>query len=399
MLENHENLKFLVGNYENIRERKRIPMMKIFSEKVMVFLKNLSFEILNDPKCIQYKDLAAFGVWCRETHLKSVKKKYKDAEISYGRGLVFHISPSNIPLMFAYSLAAGLLAGNINLVRVPSKRFEQVDYLCGLMNEMLQNKHVDLKPYVNCVHYPRDMQDITCDFSLSCDVRVIWGGDDSISNIRSFALKPKAYDVLFSDRYSICVINSDKWIQANGKDKIVRGFYNDTYLNDQNTCSSPKFVLWTGENVEKSRYQFWNILERIVKEEYDFKAIQAVNKLEAFHKLIEKVPHISICSTNNLIVRIWSDKISDCLLDGTPGGGFFVESSSNNLSVLEPILGQKCQTLSYFGLNLDDVENLLSTVGPWGVDRVVPIGRTLDFSLNWDGYDLIRSMSRMIEMI
>ena len=36
---------------------------------------------------------------------------------------------------------------------------------------------------------------------------------------------------------------------------------------------------------------------------------------------------------------------------------------------------------------------------PRGVDRIVPIGRTMDFSLMWDGYDLIRSMSRRIDAL
>ena len=36
------------------------------------------------------------------------------------------------------------------------------------------------------------------------------------------------------------------------------------------------------------------------------------------------------------------------------------------------------------------------TIIPKGIDRVVPLGRTLDFSLNWDGYDLIYSMSRVL---
>ena len=31
-----------------------------------------------------------------------------------------------------------------------------------------------------------------------------------------------------------------------------------------------------------------------------------------------------------------------------------------------------------------------------GIDRVVPFGKTLDIGLVWDGYDLIREMSRKI---
>ena len=34
---------------------------------------------------------------------------------------------------------------------------------------------------------------------------------------------------------------------------------------------------------------------------------------------------------------------------------------------------------------------------PRGVDRIVPVGRTLDFALVWDGHDLIRELSRVVD--
>ena len=45
--------------------------------------------------------------------------------------------------------------------------------------------------------------DATKHFSLHCDVRVIWGGDQTINNIRKNAIDPRAFDVTFSDRFSI----------------------------------------------------------------------------------------------------------------------------------------------------------------------------------------------------
>ena len=44
-----------------------------------------------------------------------------------GRGIVFHITPSNVPLNFAYSWLSGILSGNLNIVRVASKKSEQMD--------------------------------------------------------------------------------------------------------------------------------------------------------------------------------------------------------------------------------------------------------------------------------
>jgi len=33
-----------------------------------------------------------------------------------------------------------------------------------------------------------------------------------------------------------------------------------------------------------------------------------------------------------------------------------------------------------------------------GIDRIVPIGQALDLGLVWDGYDVINSLSRIIEV-
>jgi hypothetical protein len=33
-----------------------------------------------------------------------------------------------------------------------------------------------------------------------------------------------------------------------------------------------------------------------------------------------------------------------------------------------------------------------------GVDRIVPIGKTMDFDLIWDGYDLIERFTRTIDL-
>ena len=33
-----------------------------------------------------------------------------------------------------------------------------------------------------------------------------------------------------------------------------------------------------------------------------------------------------------------------------------------------------------------------------GIDRIVPIGSALDISLNWDGFDLNKSLTRVIEI-
>jgi hypothetical protein len=151
--------------------------------------------------------------------------------------------------------------------------------------------------------------------------------------------------------------------------------------------------------VEEARNSFWCFLEDIVRAEYSLDGIQSVRKLEQFHLMINKFPNVKLCSTNNYIVRIWTADMQPELMDYRPGSGFFVESRANDLTALAPLLEHGCQTLSYYGVEKSAFNGFMKEVRPRGIDRIVPIGNTLDFSLTWDGYDIIGSLSRKIDIV
>ena len=48
---------------------------------------------------------------------------------------------------------------------------------------------------------------------------------------------------------------------------------------------------------------------------------------------------------------------------------------------------------------MNEIKNFINGNNPRGVDRVVPIGQSLHISLDWDGYDIIKSLSRGINII
>ena len=43
--------------------------------------------------------------------------------------MIFHVCPSNVPTNFIYSFFFGLLSGNSNIVKVPSKNFSEKDII------------------------------------------------------------------------------------------------------------------------------------------------------------------------------------------------------------------------------------------------------------------------------
>ena len=99
------------------------------------------------------------------------------------------------------------------------------------------------------------------------------------------------------------------------------------------------------------------------------------------------------------VTRLHVDHIDKELMDYKYNSGFFFENDIDNLSEIVDVCDVRCQTLTYFGVKEEDFRTFLEKARPWGIDRIVPIGKSMDFSLIWDGYDLIRQMSRRITII
>ncbi len=101
---------------------------------------------------------------------------------------------------------------------------------------------------------------------------------------------------------------------------------------------------------------------------------------------------------DNYLVRVEIDKIDSEIPTYFSNSGYFLEYVANDISEILPICTERLQTLSYYGVEKSTIETFCRTARPKGIDRIVPIGRTLDFSLVWDGYDLIKEMSREINI-
>ena len=122
MQNNFKNINFLkeitTPEYESFL---KLQPMVPFSQDIINYLNALSKEIKQDPRLRQYPDVAGFSFFCRKANILQLKKQfYKGNLTKLGRGIVFHITPSNVPVNFAFSLVMGLLSGNSNIVRVPS---------------------------------------------------------------------------------------------------------------------------------------------------------------------------------------------------------------------------------------------------------------------------------------
>lgn len=390
-----DKIQFLTGGPDILEDIVNAPPLTPFSKEAAGYLDSVSKAILADKESRSYPDVVTFAFWCRKANLEALRKQCGDVDGRIGRGVTFHIAPSNVAVNFAYSLAAGLLAGNANIVRLSSKFFEQERIICRAMAGSMSG---DFRRYVCLIKYPHS-GGITDYLSSLCDTRIIWGGDDTIEAVRRSPLKARASEITFADRFSICVIDSDAYLKAENKDAVAEGFYNDTYLNDQNACTSPRIIVWTGGRASEAQDVFWSVLAEAVKKRYVLQPVQAVQKYLKFCLQSSEGGASLTDNKDNSIYRVKVEKLTPDTADRCGNSGYFIEYHAKELKDIVPVLTERCQTVSYCGIDRDLIAGTVIESGAGGADRIVPIGKTLDFSLVWDGYDLIRSLSRKIEVL
>lgn len=397
-----QNIKFLFPVNNNIDALVNHKSFIPFEEKICEFLNEVSKMIMKDSEAKQYPDVITFGFFCRKANIEQIKKSYGvQLQDRLGRGLTFHVAPSNVPINFAYTLVSGLLSGNRCIVRASSKDFPQTKLLCRIFNTVAENSAFsEIKNIFSVIMYEHN-EEITENLSSIADIRIIWGGDNTIAEIRKAPLKPRAFDITFADRYSFAIYNADFVLAKNESEmkKIAQDFYNDTYLYDQNACSSPRLIVWLGkeENCIEAKEKFWKAVHENIFAKYAPAPILVVNKLSEQYKCAVELEGIKIeHSEDNLITRIRLSGLPKNITDYTCAGGCYLEYNTDSLSDIAPVVTQKFQTLSYLGIGAEEIRKFVIENRLCGIDRIVPVGKTANFGLIWDGYDLVMQMSRVI---
>ena len=137
----------------------------------------------------------------------------------------------------------------------------------------------------------------------------------------------------------------------------------------------------------------------LVKKKYSFQTIQSVDKLNTFYSQAIKMPDVKlVAQEDNLLWRIKLNILKNNIENHRCNGGYFAEYHANSLNEMASIINTKYQTLAYYGVPKAELIDFMKSGRPEGIDRIVPIGKTTDFSLTWDGYDLIRTLSRVVEV-
>ena len=381
---------------------------KNFKKKVFRPFNNLCIDFLEDfsKKLKNYKDLKSYPdliylmYWCRKERIKKLEHSLTDNQYRLGRGLIFHICPSNVPTNFVYSLFFGLLSGNSNIVKISSENSKEKSIIISILKNIFdKRKYKVLKNSNILTEYKASNTKNTEFFSSVCDARVIWGGNKTINDIRKFWIPERSIDITFADRYSISVINLEilKNLNLNKLKILAKKFYYDSYLMNQAACNSPHFVFWVGKKNTKLQNTFWKELNETVENNFIFDDIHIVDKYTNLMKNIIEHDNFNKINMykNNLYVVDVHQKVNT--IENIRGkNGTFFQKNINNLSKIKHSISKKCQTLTYFGFEKKELEVFLLNNNLSGIDRAVPIGNALNINPIWDGFNVLNELSRII---
>lgn len=369
-----------------------------FSPLALDFCAQLSkvFSSDEDP------DIAALGFWLRPAHIHELKEAFKASSrsIRLAKGLAFHITASNVDTLFTYSWIVSLLAGNGNIVRLPTKQSRAIECILGHILKMLEQKQFAEIGDMTCLIRYAHQETITAAISAKADIRIIWGSNPTVEAIRRIPLNPYGKDIAFPDRFSYAALSSEAYnaIDINEKERLAKAFFRDAYGFDQHGCSSPRLIFWIGgeDDCRKASEAFYKLLQaEIERRDYQLPLSDVLQKKTMLNVLCASLPVQSVLESGNALTVVALPARTP-LSHRHPGGGLFFHLILPGLEDIVPFASTQDQTMTYYGFDSASIETLARHLNGRGPKRFVPIGEALHFSSIWDGLDLLLELSNCI---
>lgn len=379
------------------------PSSRPFSQPLLDFVGEFSRVILADRAMRAYPELIAMAHWFRRANMLGLQRKFdaeKSGRMIKARGLAFHIAPANVDSVFIYSWLLSLLCGNANLVRLSQTRSQQIAEVVAVLNAVLDCEQFGGVRAANAViSYGHD-DSITRHVSERCQLRVIWGGDSTVTQIRNVPLSPLAAEMVFADRFSMALLKASAVLDCADEalERLAGDFYNDAFWFNQQACSSPRTVIWQGDEaaVAAARTRFWRAVSRqIAGRRPDNEPAQVMARVTTAFLVSSVTPHAVVAGApSDLPTRIEIGDFDAGMRAMHCGNGFFFETRRDTLSDTAEIFSDRDQTLAVYGYSREEIAALLERTPVRAIDRVVRIGSALSFGPVWDGYDFFTYFTR-----
>lgn len=378
--------------------------LEAFSQPVREFVADFSKRLFALPTLRENPELATLAYWFRASAVEQLAQRMVGpaSELCVARGLVFHLAPANVDVLFAYAWLLSVLAGNTNVARLSQKPSAQREALLSILQAMHRDgTHAQVLERVLLVTYPHD-DAITAMISLRCQARIVWGGDATVAKIRSVPLAPLAQELVFPDRFGIAVVKASSMLLCDDDElrELAHRFNNDILWFGQQACSSPRTMFWVGDVSElaAARARFWPEVRRQSARFVDEPAAMMARVTDA-HLMAALEPGMTVSGPLEAFpLTLQAQHADGRLRELHSGNGLVVEVMLGALAELAEQLDNRDQTLVQHGFDRQELVGFVRRLGSRAIDRVVPFGRALDFHPVWDGIDLMSVLSRKINL-
>ncbi|SHG05663.1 Acyl-CoA reductase (LuxC) [Marisediminitalea aggregata] len=377
------------------------PPMPVASQSILNFIQALSDTLLKDPACRAFPDVVALGFWLRDGNIKRLVKQINSSAqqaLIKPVGTVVHYTPNNVDTMFLYSWVCALLMGNRNVVRLGSADSPAKQMLLTCLERLFSlPEHADIA-FRNLFVQGAKSDESNHALAQVADARVLWGGDDSVLSIKQYQAKPRCRDISFADRYSAVVINGDELTDGEQLNTLCELLWQDAKPYAQQACSSPRVLFWLGDKSLQGEFARLLNEQAIGQDTAPSDGISRVNEHLVMSQWLQCQSLADAPLVMNRVSVIPVHQINAQMMEMHCGDALFLMRTLDTLNDLADCLPARVQTLTYWGVERDALLKLLAEPSIQGVDRCVSVGKALTFSPEWDGYRLLVSLSRYVQL-
>ena len=380
-------LKFTLANDAKtyLNQVKRIHKLKELIEP----FKRYAFETKN-PEII---DLCEFMNYSIERYNLWVSNQEK---FRIPKGIVYHIPSSNILLMPFYTWISSFLCGNNNLVRLSNSiQKKEIENLVKILDEVLGPDY-----QYGQIFFEDNSENLNSVIaSLHCDVRIIWGNNNTINEIKKNQQTNASLDIAFRTRFSAALIDCNYYLRQSSQDKerFTKLFLNDSLNLSFKACSSPHLIFFKGNKEEftATKKDFLKLLSsNKIKNNFESGIISTENLFKTQKSIIDrKQDFVDELIFGRLFIEKSLDEFSRMHLKDLDHANCIIRFESINDLVNS--WHKDIQTVSYLPTdNVEFLKKLKNELAFKSPDRIVPIGNALKFDVVWDGINFFEVLTK-----
>ena len=193
-------------------------------------------------------------------------------------GILFHIAAGNAEGLPFFSVIEGLLAGNVNILKLPSAD----DGISIMLLHELIKEAPELAPYICVLDVPSTDVIVLKKLADMADAIVVWGGDSAVNAVRSMA-SPNTQIISWGHKLSFAYVSVEainRWLH--GFDEI-----GDKQLQDENKKTIEKQLCDLAHHICQTRQLLCSSCQGVFLDTEDERLIRAF--AEKFLHLLEEV--------------------------------------------------------------------------------------------------------------